>query len=109
MIEQVSESVQYNTIAPTVKVVAPKPLKPQRKPRSIFTDYALEITTADTVGSDSSVEELFHIMKNTTLLPSADVAHHHITSDFFYPYPKSPVARITRNPIVVNASFEGTR
>lgn len=104
-------------------LVAPKPVKPRRRQRSImsletFIGKAKESDgawannnnpsssnsnnsgTNENTGSDPSVDELFQIMKQTNFMTNDNCAW---DADAF---PTSPVDRHSRNPIILNPSFQ---
>lgn len=94
-------------------LVAPKPVKPRRRQRSIMsldtflkdpntstgTSSESPSTTSPTV--DSSVDEIFQIMKQTNFMTNENCAW-----DAGDAFPSSPVVRHSRNPIILNSSFQ---
>lgn len=88
-------------------LVAPKPVKPRRRQRSIMSletflkdpSTGAESSSSPTV--DSSVDEIFQIMKQTNFMTNENCAW-----DAGDAFPSSPVVRHSRNPIILNSSFQ---
>lgn len=90
-------------------LVAPKPVKPRRRQRSIMSlETFLKDTNTSSEGAatapptvDSSVDEIFQIMKQTNFMSNENCAW-----DAGDAFPSSPVVRHSRNPIILNSSFQ---
>lgn len=89
-------------------LVAPKPVKPRRRQRSIMSlETFLRDANSESSSStapptvDSSVDEIFQIMKQTNFMTNENCAW-----DAGDAFPSSPVVRHSRNPIILNSSFQ---